>query len=122
MRKLSVVVLFLIPLLGGCGASPASRLVAAMDDTAAVAATIKDEATLKENRPKLMQAAEKIKEATAAAYKSDGTTTMTDAEKQQVEAARKKLMDGLQHLAAIPGGAGTIMEVSMKMVPKIKIG
>ena len=122
MRKVSVVMLFFIPLVGGCGASPASRLVAAMNDTTAVAATIKDEATLKENKPKLMQAAEKIKEATAAAYKPDGTTTMTDAEKQQVEAARTKLMDEMQRFVTIPGGAGTIMEVSVKMVPKIKIG
>jgi hypothetical protein len=117
MRKTigTALVLFVALFVAGCGGSPSASLAAAYNDTAAAMATIKDEGSLKEAKPKILKAAGRIKDAMLATYKADGSSAMTADQKKAVDDAQANFTAALGKMSAVPGGADLGFEVMKTM-------
>src|SRR5262249_44507241 len=91
MRSWKLVIAFL-PVLAviGCGSSSVSNLAGGYSEAADIMATVKDEASLKEAKPKLMKAAERIKTAMVSAAKENPSGSWTPEQQKTIQQAKDK--------------------------------
>jgi hypothetical protein len=118
MRSWKCVVAFLpVLMVTGCGGSSVSGIASGYNEAADIMATVKDEASLNEAKPKLMKAAERIRTAMLSAAKDNPSGSWTPEQQKTIQQAKDKFDAQAKRIAAIPGGTQVVMDVGMAMLP-----